>query len=106
MTRKTFSESFSKTFSKGVRTAMHLKWPSYLILLENLHTFEPETGRESPDSDPRLQFQVATGQRVAEARGGSASESASEIKTAIRLVQYRSTTGQPLETTGFAARSV
>jgi len=35
---------------------MHLKWPSYLILLENLHTFEPETGRESPDSDLRLQL--------------------------------------------------
>lgn len=33
---------------------MHLKWPSYLILLENLCNFEPETGRESPDSDPRL----------------------------------------------------
>ena len=54
------------------------------------------------DSDPRLQFQVATRQWVAEAGGGSASE----IKTAIPPVQYRFTTGQPLETTGFAARPV
>lgn len=70
MRAETFSESFSKTFSNGVRTAMHLKWPSYLILLENLCNFEHETGRESPDSDLRLQLQVALLQRVAATRGG------------------------------------
>ena len=58
------------------------------------------------DSDPRLQLQVALLQRVAEARGGSASESASEIITGLRRVNYRFNTGQPLETTGFAARLV
>ena len=55
MNSKTFSESFSKTFSKGVKTAMHLKWPSYLLLLEKQCIFSPKTGHESPDSDPRLQ---------------------------------------------------
>src|SRR5579862_6285261 len=58
MNSKTFSESFSKTFSNGVRTAMHLKWPSYLILLEKQCIFSPKTGHESPDSDPRLQSTV------------------------------------------------
>jgi len=64
MNSKTFSESFSKTFSKGVRTAMHLKWPSYLILLEKQCIFSPKTGHESPDSDPRLQIQTSFGQGV------------------------------------------
>src|SRR6267142_3743041 len=60
MNSKSFSESFSKTFSKGVRTAMHLKWPSYLLLLEKQCIFNPKTGHESPDSDPRLQFQFTS----------------------------------------------
>jgi len=58
------------------------------------------------DSDPRLQSQVAVRQRVAEARGGSASESASEIITGLPLVNYRANTGQLLAMTGFAARLV
>jgi hypothetical protein len=49
------SKTFSETFSKGVRTAMHLKWQSYLLLFENMIDFSPNTGHESPDSDPRLQ---------------------------------------------------
>ena len=54
------------------------------------------------DSDPRLQLQAAQKQQVAEPRGGSASESASENKTRAELDQYRATTRQPLEMTGFA----
>ena len=45
-------------------------------------------------------------QRIAEARGGSASESASEITTGLRLVNYGVNTGPLLGTTGFAARLV
>lgn len=56
MTRKTFSESFSKTFSRGVSFALSEECKSLLILLENSHIFEPQNGRESPDSDPRLQL--------------------------------------------------
>jgi hypothetical protein len=58
------------------------------------------------DSDPRLQFQVALKQRVAEARGGSASESASEIITGLRLDNHPGITGELLETTEYAARLV
>lgn len=78
MTQKTFSESFSKTFSKRVRTAMHLKWPSYLILLENLYIFEPETGRESPDSDPRLQVLLRVQQGVTPGGMATVSETVSK----------------------------
>jgi len=38
--------------------------------------------------------------------GASASESASEINTGIRLNNYSGITGQSLATTGFAARLV
>ncbi len=55
MNARIFSESFSKTFSMGVSTGLHLKWQSYLILLENMLVFNLKTGHESPDSDPRLQ---------------------------------------------------
>jgi hypothetical protein len=54
MNAKIFNESFSKTFSKGVITGMHLKWQSYLLLFENMIDFSLKTGHESPDSDPRL----------------------------------------------------
>jgi hypothetical protein len=62
--------------------------------------------RAVTDSDPRLQPQVAVLQQVAEARGGSASESASEIITGLRLDNYPAITGQLLGITGFAARLV
>jgi len=39
---------------------MHLKWPSYLLLLEKQCIFNPKTGHESPDSDPRLLFQFTS----------------------------------------------
>ena len=79
MRAESFSESFSKTFSKGVRTAMHLKSPSYLILLENWRNFEPETGRESPDSDPRLHSETAGTVRFGNLPHASASRSASKL---------------------------
>src|SRR2546430_5337923 len=46
----------TQTFSKGVRTALHLKWQSYLILLEKQCIFSPKNGHEPPDSDLRLQL--------------------------------------------------
>jgi hypothetical protein len=48
------------------------------ITLQNLQNTQQKWPL-SLDSDPRLQFQVARRQRIAEARGGSAGESASEI---------------------------
>ena len=56
---ETFSKSFSKTFSKWVSAGLFLRRTSYLILLENSHIFDLEIGRESPDSDPRLQLQTS-----------------------------------------------
>src|SRR2546427_2959213 len=50
MTRKTFSESFSK----WVRNGSSLQRPSYLILFEKSHIFATKTGHEPPDSDSRL----------------------------------------------------
>ena len=35
-----------------------------LYLLAKFSTFNPKTGHESPDSDPRLQFQTLFGQGV------------------------------------------
>ena len=58
MNSKTFSESFSKTFSKEVKTAMHLKWTSYLLLLEKSYIVSPKTEHESPNPDHWLQFLV------------------------------------------------
>jgi len=45
-------------------------------------------------------------QLIAEARGGSASESASEIITGTQPLNYPGNTRQSLATTGFAARLV
>ena len=58
MNAKIFSESFSKTFSNRVSFALSGQCKSLLLLLENSHIFDLETGRESPDSDPRLQTQL------------------------------------------------
>jgi hypothetical protein len=64
MNAKILSESFSKTFSKGVSNGMHLKWQSYLLLFENMIVLSLKTGHESPDSDPRLQLHVVGGVKV------------------------------------------
>src|SRR5260221_14332444 len=78
MNSKSFSESFSKTSSKGVRTAMHLKWPSYLLLLEKQCIFSPKTGHESPDSDPRLEVLLRKQQGVTPGGMANVSETVSK----------------------------
>src|SRR5439155_21150400 len=52
MTRKTFSESFSKWGRNG----SSLQRPSYLIFFEKSHIFATKTGHEPPDSDARIQL--------------------------------------------------
>ena len=52
------SKTFSESFSRGVSNCLSEQCKSYLILLENLLDLTSKTGHESPDSDPRLQFQL------------------------------------------------
>jgi hypothetical protein len=42
------SKTFSETFSKGVRTVMHLKWASYLLLFENMIILARKQGMNRP----------------------------------------------------------
>ena len=74
MTRKTFSESFSKTFSRGVSFALSGQCKSLLLLLEKSHNLEPQNGRESPDSDPRLQLKPFVYRGLVGVRGESFNE--------------------------------
>ena len=74
-------ETFSKSFSKGVRNGSSLQWPSYLILFGKSRTFEPKNGHEPPDSDLRLQLQTSFGEGVTNSQTPSASKSASNFLT-------------------------
>src|SRR5437762_1034505 len=50
------TETFSKSFSKGVRNGSSLQRPSYLILFGKSRNFDLKNWHEPPDSDLRLQI--------------------------------------------------
>src|SRR6266567_5897072 len=51
-------ETFSESFSKGVRNGSSLQRPSYLILFEKSHIIAPKNGHEPNDSDISLQTEM------------------------------------------------
>src|SRR5439155_26792138 len=75
------TETFSKSFSKGVRNCSSKQCQSTLNLFGKLRNFQPQTGHEPPDSDLRLKLQTPFGQGVTNSQTPSASKSASNFWT-------------------------
>src|SRR6266516_7312194 len=58
------TETFSKSFSKGVRDCSSMHCQSTLYLFGESRNLEPKNGHAPPDSDPRLQSEPRLDKRL------------------------------------------